>query len=511
MAILGSILKKAIEIRGKRTPKAQTAFKQQAKVLRKLVKKAEFTAFGDHYHFSELLKEKNLIKAFRSTVPLHDYNSMFKNWWFRSLNGEPFVTWPNHIKYFALSSGTSESSSKHIPVTRDMLKAIRKVSVRQTLSLANMDLPKEHFEKGVLMIGGSTHLNYNGTYYEGDLSGITTGNIPFWFQHFYKPGPAISRHKDWESKLTDITLNASKWDIGVICGVPAWIQILFERIIKHYNVKTIHDVWPNLRIYVHGGVAISPYLNTLNKLTAQPLIYLDTYLASEGFMAYQNRINDLGAMKLVTDNGVFHEFIPFTDENFDEEGVLKPNANALTINQVEVDKEYALIISTVSGAWRYLIGDTIKFTDVENTEIIITGRTKHFLSLCGEHLSVDNMNKATKLVADELKLEINEYTVAPLNYAGLFAHQWYISVNKEVDEQDIKQRIDNHLKILNDDYRVERSAALKDIFVKALPHHVFMDFMKSKGKVGSQHKFPRVLKGKMLEDWNNFLKDNNLV
>ena len=509
MAILGSILKKAIELRSKIPTNRKTAFRQQVTTLKKLMKKAEFTAFGSHYQFSQLLKEKNLAKAFASSVPVHDYNKMFSNWWYRCLNGEPYVCWPNHVKYFALSSGTSESSSKHIPVTKDMLKAIKKNSVRQTLSLANVDFPEEFFEKGVLMIGGSTHLNYNGTYYEGDLSGITTGNIPFWFQHFYKPGPKISRHKNWESKLHDIVENAKKWDIGIICGVPAWIQIIFERIIERYQVKTIHDIWPNLKIYVSGGVSMAPYYNSFDKLTSYKLIFLDTYLASEGFIAFQNRVDSNGAMKLVTDNGIFYEFIPFNEDNFDGDGNLKDVPTTYFINQVEEGKEYALLISTCSGAWRYLIGDTIKFTDIEKCEIVITGRTKHFLSLCGEHLSVDNMNQAIKIVSEELDLEINEYTVCGISHEKLFAHKWYVAINGEVDVYSLKTRIDHHLKILNDDYRVERGHALKEVIIEALPHQVFLDFMAKKNKLGSQHKFPRVLKGRQLEEWNNFLKDLN--
>jgi len=509
MAILGSILKKAITLRGKIPPSRKTAYKKQLNTLRSLMKKAEFTAFGEHYQFGQKLKDINFQDSFRNDIPAHDYNSMFKNWWYRCLNGEPFVCWPNHIKYFALSSGTSEAASKHIPVTREMLKAIRKVSVRQMVSLSQVDLPKEFFQKHVLMVGGSTHLNYNGTYYAGDLSGITTGNIPVWFQFFYKPGPAISSHKDWNSKLNDIVVNASKWDIGVICGVPAWIQIIFEKIVEHYKVKTIHDIWPNLRIYVSGGVSYTPYLKSFEKLTAFPLIILDTYLASEGFMAYQTGSNTENSMKLVLDNGIFFEFIPFNNENFDGDGNMKGNPKTLLINEVENGVEYATLLSTCSGAWRYLIGDTIKFTNVEECEIIITGRTKHFLSMCGEHLSVDNMNKALVIAAQELNIEVGEYTVCGEPHEGLFAHHWYIATDNFVDKEKLKLKIDEQLKILNDDYRVERGHALKEIIIDVFPHKTFMGFMNHKGKLGSQHKFPRVMKGKMLEDWVSYLNNHN--
>ncbi len=179
MAILGSILKTAVDIRGK-IPKKGNFEKQQIKELRKLLAKAQYTAFGEHYHFSKLLQEKNPIKQFQSTVKIHDYNSMYKNWWYRAIQGEPYICWPDHIKYFALSSGTSEAASKYIPVTKDMLKYFKRGSVRQMLAMAHYDLPKEHFQKGALMIGGSTKLDFNGTHFSGDLSGITAANIPLW-------------------------------------------------------------------------------------------------------------------------------------------------------------------------------------------------------------------------------------------------------------------------------------------------------------------------------------------
>ncbi|MHB8259252.1 MAG: GH3 family acyl-acid amido synthetase [Bacteroidia bacterium] len=512
MTLLGKVIKKTIEIGGKipKRNRNQGVFKQQAKVLQSLMRKAQFTAFGEYYKFPKLLQEKNLVKVFAQNIPVHDYNSMFKNWWYRALNGEPFVTWPGQIQYFALSSGTSEASSKHIPVTKDMLKAIKRVGVRQILSTANFNLPEDHFRKGILMIGGSTHLNYNGTYYEGDLSGITTGNIPFWFQFFYKPGLRIARHTDWDTKLEEMTLNAKNWDIGIICGVPAWVQILFEKIIHHYQVKTIHDIWPNLRIYVSGGVAISPYTHSFEKLTSSPLIFIETYLASEGYIAYQENPIVGGAMKLVTDNGIYFEFVPFTEENFDEEGNLKHNPQTLSINQVEEGLEYAILLTTCAGAWRYLIGDVIKFTSVADAEILITGRTKHFLSLCGEHLCVDNMNKALSLACTEMNIEISEYCVCGIKHQSLFAHQWYVASVPQLDTNLLKQKIDAHLKILNDDYRVERIAALKDIFLTALPPEVFIEFLHHKGKVGAQTKFPRVLKGKALDDWNAFLLEKGL-
>jgi len=508
MALIGSILKRTIQL-NRKIPRLRRKdnYSKQVKTLRKLLAKAEFTAFGEHYHFTRLLSQPDPIPAFTSSIELHDYNSMFKKWWYRSLNGEAFVTWPERVKYFALSSGTSESSSKHIPVTKDTLRAIRKASVRQMMALHHFDLPEEFFTKGMLMVGGSTHLNYNGTYYSGDLSGITTGNIPFWFQHFYKPGNRIARERDWNTKLDEIVKNAKDWDIGIVAGVPAWIQIVFERIIAYYKVNNIHDIWPNLAVYVWGGVSIKPYRKGLDQLCEKKLAYLETYLASEGFMAFQDDPAKEG-QKLLLDNGIFFEFVPFNEDNFDADGALQKNPVTLNISQVEENTDYALLISTCSGAWRYLIGDTIRFTNVDSAEIVITGRTKQFLSLCGEHLSQDNMNRAIDLVSEELNISIPEFTVAGINYENLFAHHWYIGTPDDVDPAVVRASLDKHLCELNDDYRVERTAALKEVMVDVLPAETFISWMKKHGKVGGQHKFPRVMKNDRLEDWREHVKQN---
>jgi hypothetical protein len=281
---------------------------------------------------------------------------------------------------------------------------------------------------------------------------------------------------------------------------------LFERIIKHYDLNTIHDIWPNLAVFVHGGVSVQPYKNSIDGLCGKKLIYVDTYLASEGFIAYQERPNEKQAMKLMTDNSMFFEFVPFNEDNFDADGNLKPNAKALDVTEVSLNQEYALVITNCAGAWRYLIGDTLRFTDLKRCEIIITGRTKHFLSLCGEHLSVDNMNQAIKLTAKDLDLNINEYCVVGKPNRGLFAHHWYVGVDKETNETLVKEKIDGYLKQLNDDYATERNHALNEVIVTILPNQAFIDFLASKNKLGGQSKFPRVLKGKQLNEWMAFLE-----
>ena len=349
------------------------------------------------------------------------------------------------VKYFALSSGTSEASSKYIPVTADMIRAIKRTSIKQLVASAKFDIPSDFYNKGILMLGGSTHLQYNGTYYEGDLSGITTGNIPFWFQHHYKPGKRISRERNWETKIEEIIRKAPEWDIGAIVGVPAWFQILLTKIIERYKLNNIHDLWPNLSVFTHGGVSFAPYAKSFEKLLGKPLIYIETYLASEGFIAFQDDPTTK-SMTMVTDNALFYEFVPFNDDNFDNDGNIKPDAESLTFNEIKENEEYALLLSSVAGAWRYLIGDVIKFTNLEKKQLVIVGRTKHYLSVCGEHLSGENMNRAIELVENEFNVSIPEFTVAGVPHNNMFKHKWWLGTDDKIDPNVIAKAIDNNLK-----------------------------------------------------------------
>jgi hypothetical protein len=510
MAILGTLLKKGIRLREMLEQEYTSPFDLQKKELKELLITANATEFGSYYNFSDILNDfrkgnKEFYRRFKSNVPIHTYNKIYNDWWKRALKGEKNICWPGRVKYFALSSGTSEASSKYIPVTKDMTKAIQKTSVRQILTLSKYDLEPASFEAGILMLGGSTHLNRRGSIFEGDLSGIQAARLPFWFQHFYKPGKRIAKTRNWDAKLDEIAQKALDWDIGIIVGVPAWIQILLEKILKHHKAQNIHEIWPNLMVYVHGGVSFDPYRKGFEKLLGRPIFYIETYLASEGFIAFQAYPNRK-SMRLVLNNGIFYEFVPFEDRNFDANGEVRADAETFLINEVEEGKEYALLLSTCAGAWRYLIGDVIKFTSLEECEIVITGRTKHFLSLCGEHLSVDNMNKAIELVANDLNIAIQEFTVAGIPHDSLFAHHWFIGTDDKVDPKVVKEKLDYHLKVLNDDYAVERSAALKDVHVDVLPVQTFYGWMESKGKVGGQNKFPRVMKKAQLDDWKSFLK-----
>ena len=514
MAILGTLLKKGITLRESIEQQYTSPIDLQKQELRKLLIQCEETLFGRHYRFKDVLQSfvgkdhTGFYTAFQRNVPVHDYNKIYDEWWSHARAGKANVCWPGRIKYFALSSGTSGSASKHIPITKDMLKSIRKTSVRQLLSLSKYDLSPNMFTKGILMLGGSTNLRKNGTYFEGDLSGITTSQIPFWFQHFYKPGKKIAK-TGWDAKLDEITKKAKDWDMGIIVGVPAWLQILMEKIVDYYQVDTIHDVWPNLSIFVHGGVSFEPYKKGFEKMMKQPLIYMETYLASEGFLAFQSKPDQKG-MNLVLNNGIFYEFVPFTHQNFTDDGELRPNPETFTIDEVEEGREYAILISTNAGCWRYLIGDVIKFTSVEACEIVITGRTKLFLSLCGEHMSLDNINKAIELSSKNLNIDIREFTVLGEPKDSLFAHHWYIGTDDKVESEELTLKIDEYLKELNDDYKVERTAALREVKVRILPTKVFLKFMEQQGKIGGSNKFPRVLKKEKALGWKRYLEEQNL-
>jgi hypothetical protein len=507
MAGIGTYIKSGISILNRLSEKKFEPVKMQERELRKLLKSARFTRFGKMHYFNNILASTlgTLFDRYKELVPIHNYSEMNRGWWQKAREGEQDVFWPGKVNYFALSSGTSEAASKYIPITEEMVGSIRKTAIRQLLSIQKYDFPPELFESEVMVLSGCSNLIDKGCYFEGDLSGIQVTKLPNWFKNFYRPGREIADIRDWSEKLDVIARNAHKWNIGVIMGVPAWNQIMMEKIIEYHNLKTIHDIWPNLSIFVHGGVALEPYMQGFNKLLGKPITFMETYLASEGFLAYQTNPGKK-EMQLVLDNGVFFEFVPFTEENFDEDRDIKPGAKTLTIGEVEENVEYAVLISTCSGAWRYLIGDVVKFTSKEQCEILITGRTKHFLSVCGEHLSIENLNAAISYVAGKLKIDIREFTVAGIPHNTLFAHQWFIGTEDRIDAELLKQELDQKLKELNRDYNTRRGLSLQEVFVEVVPSEIFYKYHKLIGKEGGQNKFPRVISGEKLENWQLFIE-----
>ncbi len=493
----------------KRILKSKSPAEYQLKVLLKLLNKAKNTDFGHHYRFEDIRTSKDVLAQFQKNIPIFDYESMFTTWWHKSLSGKDNVAWPGAVSYFALTSGTSIGGSKSIPVTKDNLKAIQKVGTKIFLGFAKKD--HRHLLKSkVFVLGGTTSLQEENGYGVGDLSGINVGQSPFWFRRLYVPEQAITGITKWEDRIDAIVKRAPEWDIGIITGIPSWVYLLLDKIIKHHHLKTIHDIWPNLGAFVHGGIAFAPYKESFNKLLGKPLVYFDTYLASEGFLAYQKKPNDT-YMTLVLNNGIFFEFIPF-DENHYKDGQLISSEGIVDISKVKTNVDYAIVLTNSAGAWRYQIGDIIRFEDVQKAQIKIVGRTKLFLSICGEHLSIDNMNMAIEKVRDICEDNIVDFTVVAEEVGDYFRHKWFMGTNHTVkDKRLLIKTLDDALKELNDDYRTERGAVLKDLDLVVLDKNVFLDFMKKQGKVGGHHKFPKVLKGKIKEDWLTFLHKRNLI
>lgn len=505
MAVIGSIIKGLIHAHDAMVSDPDP-FEAQEKVLRGLLEKAKDTAFGQHYEFEKILEQEDIQKAFSEKIPYFDYNKINEEWWSRMHEGEEDVTWPGKPPYFARSSGTTGKTSKRIPVTDDMVEAIRQTGIKQVSTLSNYDLPSDFFEKEIMMLGSSTNLDEKGDHEEGEISGISASNIPFWFRNFYKPGLEIAEIDDWDERVLEIAKAAPNWDIGAITGIPSWTELMIKKILEYHDLENIHEIWPNLHVYSTGGVAFEPYEKTFEKLLARPVTVIDTYLASEGFLAFQSRPGTL-AMKLVLDNGIYFEFVPFKPEYINEDGSIRDDAPVVHLKDVKEEEEYVLIISTVSGAWRYLIGDTIKFTDVARQEIKITGRTKFFLNVVGSQLSVNKMNDAVKDLEKKFKITIPEFTIAAVKKDNEFIHKWYLGVEGKADERELAAALDESLKEANKNYAVARSKALKGVEVVTVDPEVFYEWSGANKKKGGQVKMEKVMDEEKFAKWEKFVKE----
>jgi hypothetical protein len=504
MAIIGEIIKSAIDLTDKFISDPDPV-KAQQQVLTNLLTRASDTAFGKRYNFKSILSSGNITEAFAANVPVFDYDRLEKEWWHRITDGhEDNVTWPGSTHFLALSSGTT-SHSKTIPVTEDMLAAIRRSGLKQVEALANFNLPASFFEKEILMLGSSTHLRDIDGRMAGEISGITAANIPFWFRSFYKPGKEIADIPDFDERIKEIAKQAPHWDIGSLSGIPAWIELMLKEVIRYHNLKTIHDIWPNLAVYTSGGVSFEPYKKSLEKLLAHPLVYIDTYLASEGFLAMQKRPGT-SAMVLVIDNGIYFEFVPFEEKYITEEGAVAEGAPVIQLANVEEEVDYILLISTVSGAWRYMIGDTVKFTDKARNEIVISGRTKQFLNVAGSQLSVLQMNKAIEEMERKFNIAIHEFIVATIHRGDELIDRWYISTDKPVDKAELASAIDQNLKDNNKNYSVARTRALKDVEAVPVPVEYFYKWSEENKRLGGQVKIPRVMKEEQFLKFEDFVK-----
>jgi hypothetical protein len=507
MSILGTIIQKGAQLGALVSTPRQPSSELQQQQLLELLREARYTAFGLEHNFYDIFMSDDPIKAFKEAVPATDYNGIYEKWWSKAhLEDAPDVCWPGVVPYYALSSGTSQTASKYIPVTEDLLRGMKRGSRRLFYDLTNYGIPGSQYTKHMLMIGSCTQLQRQGNHWWGDLSGIMGLNRPFVMERSYRPGRHITDMPEWGDRIEKIAEEAPSWDIGFSVSNPMWLQLVLERIIEKHKLKHIHELWPNFSLFVHGGVMVDPYIPSLEQLFGQPMHYMDSYGTSEGFLAYQQH-PDNRSMKMLGDCGVFMEFVPFNEENFDENGDLRSSQpQSLRLEEVKEGIHYAILLSTTAGAWRYLLGDTIQFTSAEQAELKITGRTKQFLSACGEHLSIDNLSAAVRAVDEQLRAGVREFAVSAVREGTFWAHQWYVSLeNQSVTPEEFVRVVDAELGRLNDDYIVERRYALREVRARFLPQEVFLDWLVQRGKLNGQAKIPRVLKGTQLSDFQSFI------
>jgi phenylacetate-coenzyme A ligase PaaK-like adenylate-forming protein len=503
MQIVGRIIKTSTQIGQKRSLKKGISFDNQLKAFNKLLFKARRTSFGTSHDFEGIIEDENPILTFQKNVPMMDYDQFYNTWLHRTIDGARDNTWPGKTTYFALSSGTTGSPSKRIPVSQQMIRSFQKTSLKQMTSLADLNLPTKFYQTSILIVGGSTELVQVGSHVEGDLSGILKKHTSWIASPFTKPESKTTKIKDWNKKLDIMVEAAPLWDIGIMAGIPSWCIMLIEKIIARYQLNSIHDIWPNFKVYVHGGVFIDPYVKKLERLLGEEVHLLDTYLASEGYFAYQKTPKKQG-MQLLLNSGIFYEFVPFTSEYFNEDGSLINKHKAFTLANVQPNIDYALIISTNAGLWRYIIGDLVQFTNVEQCEIKITGRIKQYLSLVGEHLSMDNIQEAIISVEKTLEVEFEEYCVFPDTEKQ--NHNWTLGVNQAIDFEKLNEMLDQKLAEKNDDYASARKYSLAKPTMNCVPTSYFYEFMEKLGKLGSQNKFPRVMSKHQALQWQQFLK-----
>ncbi|MCH2223302.1 MAG: GH3 auxin-responsive promoter family protein [Crocinitomicaceae bacterium] len=503
MELIGKAIKETTRIGYKLTAIKPSKKNAQQETLRKLLTKAKNTSFGINHHFEDIVSITDCEYPFKSFVPITNYEQFHEKWLSRSLADEKNVTWPGRISYYALSSGTTNSPSKKIPVSEKMISEFQKTSIQQVYETHQLNLTRSFYESNILIIGGTTNLKKVGKHHEGDLSGILAKNTTFVTSQFIKPPKKISKILDWNEKMDAIIANAPFWDIGSIAGIPSWVSLLLHEIIKHYNLKDIHEIWPNLQVYSHGGIFLEPFKKKLEGFFGRKVYFQNTYLASEGYFAYQQCGNNNG-MSLLESSGIYYEFIP--EEYFEKvnEGDFN-NVHTLGINSVQENTSYAVVISTCSGLWRYSLGDIIKFTNIKERTIEVIGRVSFSLNMVGEHLSDGNLQEAIERMGKDLYLSTSNYCVVP-NFLEN-RHEWYISFHEDAltIKELITRLLDQTLKLLNDDYRSARKQTIKAPKVHIIPENRFYEFMEINNKIGGQNKFPRVMKGSQAREWKKFL------
>jgi hypothetical protein len=458
----------------------------QREVLQDLITHGQYTAFGRKYGFNEIFT----VRKFKEAVPISEYEDL-KPFIDRLFEGEEQVLWNTPVKWFAKSSGTTSDKSKFIPITEESLEDCHYQAAKDVLALYyKFNNDSDLLTGKGLVIGGSHQISkFNDDISVGDLSAVLLQNTPVWANWIRTPELSIALMDEWETKIEQLAQSTIEENVTSISGVPTWTLILIKRILEITGKQTLKEVWPSLELYIHGGVSFTPYKEQFQKLIGPGCIYLEMYNASEGFFAAQDDPNAEG-MLLFLDHGIFYEFMPTEEYG-------KENPRTIGLDKVELDKNYALVISTNGGLWRYLVGDTVKFTSLAPFRIVVTGRLKQFINAFGEEVMVDNTDKAIAAAAASTGLVVKDYTAAPIYFGdkNQGAHEWLIEFeDKPENLSAFTTALDQNLKLVNSDYEAKR---YKDIAlglpkVTALPEGLFHTWLKNKGKLGGQHKVPRL-------------------
>ena len=459
----------------------------QEEWFEQLIGLAGNTEWGKKYGYKSI----TTLHEFKQRVPLQNYDTL-KPYIERMLKGEKNVLWPSEIRWFAKSSGTTNDRSKFIPVSDEALEECHFKGGKDLLTIYFNNRPNTRMFTGkILTLGGSHQISsLNADTSFGDLSAVIMKNLPLWAEFSRTPNLDITLMENFEEKIEKVAMATKDVNVTSLGGVPTWNILLLKRVLEITGKKNILEVWPNMELYFHGAVNFTPYREQFKKLIpGDSMYYLETYNASEGFFGIQDTDNS-GDMLLMLDYGIFYEFLPV--ENLHDE-----NPTTLTLDEVELDKNYALIISTNAGLWRYLIGDTIRFTSLSPFRIQITGRTKHFINAFGEELIIDNAERALDEACQQTGAIIRDYTAAPIYFDGNEngAHEWIIEFEKKPAEfERFVDLLDETLRRINSDYDAKRfkDMALRRPIVRKAPKGTFYNWLKEKGKLGGQHKVPRL-------------------
>ncbi|MCX2719088.1 GH3 auxin-responsive promoter family protein [Lentiprolixibacter aurantiacus] len=458
----------------------------QQEVLQQLLNLAEDTEIGQRYEFETITD----YETYKNRVPIVTYEEI-EPLIERTRKGEQNLFWPTSIKWFAKSSGTTNAKSKFIPVSTEALEDCHYKSSKDLLCLyLNNNENSQLFTGKSLRLGGSKELyEDNGTFF-GDLSAILIDNMPFWAEMSSTPSNRVSLMSEWESKMFAIIEESIQENVTSLAGVPSWMLVLLNRVLEQTGKNHLFEVWENLEVYFHGGVSFNPYREQYAKLLPRKRFrYYEIYNASEGFFAIQDR-NDEQDLLLMLDYGIFYEFIPM-----DVFGT--PTQRTVPLWEVDLNTNYAMVITTNAGLWRYQIGDTVRFTSLNPYRIKVTGRTKHHINVFGEELIIENAEEALKRSCLQTGAEIKDYTVAPVFMKGKAkgAHEWLIEFRNAPEKlEGFRDALDHALQSLNSDYEAKRynNMTLNEPKIQVARDNLFYDWLKAKGKLGGQHKIPRL-------------------